>query len=314
MSGLKSPLALDEVMSRNRALLEEIIQVHAVSPPSGVVAPTQASIKQAEEPYVQVDVLCLNCYSCVALDDVDTHSATCFEQKTSNQDEFISRAQKLYQSLWNAKQQAEAMRQHSFQELLDIGKALLTNSEEFSKVQRALQSFIHKSNSSDLSLCIFARRLLYLTEEYPQKAQPADPLNLTSEQMLGHYEEELAKQRAELEKWKRKSELLLKAVQTRDLNEVTSDVGSDFERTSMFSGTSEMSSPVVFEELEMPVQSKEELQKVFYSSCLRLKMSLPKEHPCQQVLISALYEKCQREGVPVTAWDYYIKANLGVLS
>lgn len=318
LSTIKSPLSIDEVMSRNRDLLNEIIHVHAISPPSGVVsiagANSPKAVSKPEEEAEQVDVLCLNCYSCVTIDEVDLHSRTCYEQKTTNQDEFVSRAQKLYQSLWNSKQKAEQSRQSLFQELLAIAKALLTNSEEFSKLQASLNAFIRKSSASDLALAIFARRLLYLTDEYPQKTDPVDPQNLTSEQLLTHYEKELQQQRAELEKWKRKSELLLKAVQSKDLNEVTSDVGSDFERTSVYSGFSEMSSPSAFDDFEVPEHSSEEMQKIFYSSCLKIKMGLPKEHPCQQVLISALYDKCLRDQIPLSSWDYYIKANMSVLS
>mmetsp|Transcript_32792 Transcript_32792/g.57081 ORF Transcript_32792/g.57081 Transcript_32792/m.57081 type:complete len:370 (+) Transcript_32792:101-1210(+) len=317
LSSIKSPLSIDEVMNRNRALLDEIIHVHAVSPPSGVQSIPEV-IKPAKvedpEPEEQVDVLCLNCYSCVAIDEVDFHSQSCFEQKTTNQDEFVCRAQKLYQSLWNSKQKTDATRQELFQDLLNIAKALLTNSEDFKKLQADLNTFITKSALRDLSLCIFARRLLYLTDEYPQKSDPVDPSNLTSEQLLSHYERELNQQRTELEKWKRKSELLMKAVQNKDIYEVTSDVGSEVERTSMFSGYSEMSSPGYFDDIEEPEHSSEEMQKIFYSSCLKIKMGLPKNHPCQSVLISALYEKCLRDQIPISSWDTYIKANMGVLS
>jgi hypothetical protein len=306
LTALRSPLSLDEVMSRNRALLDEIIQIHGSHAGAEAVSP-----KAVEEE--GVDVLCLNCYSCVAVDDVDSHSKGCYEQKTTHQDEFVIRAQKLYQSLWNSKQTAVPTRHALFQELLDIAKALLTDAEDFTQLERALQSLISRSSIADLALCIFARRLLYLTEEYPQRTATVDSQGLTSEQLLSHYEQELEKQRAELEKWRRKSELLVKAVQHRDLNEVTSEVGSDFERGSVHSGCSEMSSLSGFDDLELPEPSSEEKQKMFYSICLKIKMGLPKEHPCQQVLISALYERCQRDAVPMNLWDNFIRANMKVV-
>lgn len=130
--------------------------------------------------------------------------------------------------------------------------------------------------------------------------------------VLKLYQEEAERQKKELEKWKMRSELLLQlagnpAGQGFDID---SDLGSG--RSSVVSfgtGFSDYPNDVGnIEDVEQVLQaiSEEELEKHFYTICIRAKIALPKHHPCSNQPVSELFNEVQHKNIPVSQWRDYI--------
>lgn len=142
-------------------------------------------------------------------------------------------------------------------------------------------------------------------------------VEMDNEDLLKMYQEEAERQKRELEKWKLRSELLLQLAgnPAGQALEVDSDVGSERGSVISFStGFSDFATDVGnLEDIEQVLQaiSEEELEKHFYSLCVRAKMSLSKNHPGQDVAISELYKLVQLNNVPVSQWRDYISSFLG---
>lgn len=166
-----------------------------------------------------------------------------------------------------------------------------------------------------LPVGIMAKRLSNLLELKGQFTT-----QMQSDDLLKMYEEEAKKQKKELEKWKLRSEILLQlaANPSNQLHDIDSDLGSDTTSVVSFStGHSELvpNSESPFEidiEQVLKAISAEELEKYFYRLCFKAKMSLPKSHPQQNIIISDLYKSVQQNNIPVSQWKDFISRSFNI--
>ena len=120
-----------------------------------------------------------------------------------------------------------------------------------------------------------------------------------------------------MEKWRLRSELLLQLAgnPASEGIEVNSDIGSSRSSTISFgTGISDFHSDIAnLEEVEQVLQdiSKEELEKHFYAMCVRAKLNMPKEHPCQRLAVNTIYAAVLAENIPVSRWREYVIKVLG---
>ncbi|CAG9330870.1 unnamed protein product [Blepharisma stoltei] len=262
----------------------------------------------------EVDVLCINCYECIPADSVDSHSSVCFKpvlEETSNCAVEI-RVRKLLNSIRLKKQDAYGDVLLVLIDLEEYAQAILDASICSYTLLDKLDSLVKTCMlmRDGLSCSIFAKRLIHLIElkgpfESAIKSICADKIKI--------YEEEMARQRQELERWKLRSEILLELVDAfrpQGVNEIRSDMGSEtFTISSVYSKATEYTEQKE-EKQSSHSLTEEELEKYFYSICIRKKMSFSKNHPARDIIICHLYDKCKRENIPVALWDDFIDENL----
>jgi len=263
----------------------------------------------------EVDVLCVNCYECIPVSDVDAHSKICIRPVVEEND--ISsvdiRITKIMDSIKNRKSEATGEQLSLLVKLLELGHAALEKSVCSTRVLQNIEKVSTESLKlkNALPVNIFSRRLGHLVE-----AKGSFGLEtLEGEALIKAYEEEAERQRRELERWKLRGQLLLQLVgDSKNFEEVNSDVGSDldnFSAVSFSTGYSDLNSDVAnLEEAEQVLSeiSQEELEKYFYSLCLKKKMALPKSHQKHSLAISQLFKNCTEGGIPVSKWPDYVNA------
>lgn len=276
----------------------------------------QEALSSVEE----IDVLCVNCYKCIAMDNVDEHSSTCCKNIASvpeDEEGVNSRIHKLLESMYDRQQVSVGDKVLYLIQLQEIAHCIIESTISLDTILSRLEKIASNSIlvSEGYSCAIYARRLAHLAQAKSDEL----PIEEHSEDsVLQKYEEEAARQRQELEKWKLRSELLMQLASsnTDAITEVRSDLD---ERVSVFSLKSCMSSVTElgldvsgdFADLKSANEmlddiNEEEQERYFYSLFLRKKYKLPRNHKGREMSIKESYEECLSKKVPINIWEKYI--------
>lgn len=261
-----------------------------------------------------IDVLCINCYECISVDDVDRHSELCLKPTIEDfsPSSVEIRLIKLYNTIRSKKIDAYGDVLLVLIELEEYSQAILDCSMNSYDLLDRLDN-ISKScmlMREGISCSIIARRLMNLIEvKGPFHSIKREEI----EDKLKLYEEEMARQQKELERWRIRSEILMELIgnlNPKNLLEITSDMGSEaFASNSISSKATEITEQRE-DDITPNILTSDELEKYFYSICIRKKMIYPKDHPAKGVIIYLLFQKCKDQNVPVTVWDDFIEENL----
>lgn len=274
-----------------------------------------------KDEFLDVDVLCVNCYECIPMDEVDAHSNVCVKPSIEESEYSVVdvRVRKILNSLSQRLYEAVGDRLLTIMQLQELANAIIETSLDSSSILDRLDLISASSltMSDGYSCLIYSKRLSNLVEAKGPFSPAKD--ELTGDQLIKAYEEEAERQKKELERWRLRSELLLQLAGNsgpQELEDVTSDMGSDAERLSVVSystGLSDFNSDIGnIEDAESIFQaiSEEELEKYFYSICIKKKLELSKNHPAHARPISKLYADCKTEKIPVSQWEDFIKTAL----
>ncbi|CAG9318715.1 unnamed protein product [Blepharisma stoltei] len=278
---------------------------------------TAMQLSTVPDEIADVDVLCVNCYECIPTDQVDSHSLTCLKPSIEENDHshIDIRVKKILGSISQRLIEATGDKLLTLMRLQELAHAILECSIDSCAILDRLDSIVASSAtmSDGIPCLIFAKRLITLIEAKGPFSPPKD--DLTGDQLLKAYEEEAEQQRRELERWKLRSELLLQLAGNsggKEIDTVTSDLGSDLERNSQISfvtGVSEYNTDIGnIEDAEQVIQeiSEEELEKYFYSICIKKKLELPRNHPAHGKPISNLYSQCKTQQIPISQWEEFV--------
>lgn len=202
---------------------------------------------QANNTIEEVDVLCVNCYECIPIDQVDTHSDLCCKPVAivpEVEDDVDIRIRKLMTAMQERQASYTGDRVIMLLQLQEITHSVLENSLSLDTILQKLEVIAKNSilMSDGYGCTVFARRLAVLAESKSSDL-PQDSLK-TGDSLLRQYEEEVVRQRQELEKWKLRNELLSQlAAQTAPTGyrDIDSEVDGDFDKCSIVSGSSGMS-------------------------------------------------------------------------
>ncbi|CAG9323535.1 unnamed protein product [Blepharisma stoltei] len=266
----------------------------------------------------EIDVLCVNCYECIPSSKVDEHSKTCTipqEEPESESSQINLRIQKLKKSISGKIEGSYGDKVLILMQLQELACAAYDSSVSSYDILSRLDSIVKSSSSmpDGISCVIFARRLSNLIDLKGHFSPKQYTMN--EEEMLKFYEEEAERQKKELERWKLRSELLLQFAGNacpEGFNEVNSDLSSEYDNISVISystGYSDFPSDIGrIEEAEQALQaiSEEQLEKYFYTICIKKKFELPKNHPGHELEIAKLYETCREDNIPVSKWEEYV--------
>jgi hypothetical protein len=273
---------------------------------------------QIDKTIEDVDVLCVNCYECIPVDQVDTHSNYCCKPVAvvpEPEDDVDLRIRKLMTAMQERQGSYTGDRVIMILQLQEIAHSVLENSLSLDTILHKLEKITQNSifMSDGYSLTVFARRLAVLTESKSHDL-PSETLK-SADSLLRQYEVEVARQRQELEKWKLRNELLSQLAAStapKGFRDIDSDVDGECDKSSVISGSSGLSEVMSdvgdVETANQMLQeiSEEELEKYFYSRFLRKKYALPRHHKAREISIKEAYEKCIEMRIGVSQWDKYI--------
>lgn len=178
-----------------------------------------------------IDVLCVNCYECIPMNAVDQHSEKCCKDISAIpeiDDDIDLRITKLQAALKERQASIEPDKLEILIKLQEVSYALLENSLSRNLIAKTIESAITDClNIPNSHACIvFARRLSILAE-LKHSELPKD-LSFIDDEKLKTYEEELLRQKQELERWKVRNELLIQLAGLTSPQAITS-VDSDLE-------------------------------------------------------------------------------------
>lgn len=317
-----TPLSMQSAYTMSPYAFSSISQV----PESGILerSLTLRSMQQSflesqiDKTIEDVDVLCVNCYECIPVDQVDTHSNYCCKPVAvvpEPEDDVDLRIRKLMTAMQERQASYTGDRVIMVLQLQEIAHSVLENSLSLDTILHKLEQIAKNSimMSDGYGLTVFARRLAVLADSKSSDL-PSETLK-SGDSLLKHYEEEVVRQRQELEKWKLRNELLSQLASStapKGFRDIDSDVDGECDRSSVVSGSSGLSEVVSdVGDLEAANQmlqeiSEEELEKYFYSRFLRKKYALPRHHKGREISIKEAYEKCNELGIGVSQWDKYI--------
>lgn len=212
----------------------------------------QESYREAQKDNTieEVDVLCVNCYECIPIDQVDTHSNLCCKPVAvvpELEDDLDLRIRKLMTAMQERQSSYRGDKVRILLQLQEIAHSVLENSLSLDTILHNLEVIATHSICmlDGYSCTIFARRLAVLAE-CKSSDLPRDMLR-SSTTLFRHYEEEVARQRQELEKWKLRNELLSQlAIRTEPTGyiDIDSDVDGDIDKCSVYSSSSEITDAV----------------------------------------------------------------------
>jgi hypothetical protein len=178
-----------------------------------------------------IDVLCVNCYECIRMDAVDHHSEKCCRNISpipEIEDDTDLRITKLQDAMKERQASIEPDKLEILIKLQEVSYALLENSLSTNLIDKAIESAVTDClNLPNSHACIvFARRLSILADlKYSEL--PKD-LSFLDDEKLKTYEEEIFRQKQELERWKVRNELLIQLAGLTSPQAIT-DVASDLE-------------------------------------------------------------------------------------
>lgn len=271
---------------------------------------------------IALDVLCVNCEEFIENDTVDIHSRTCFRTSKALELREIKgdvemnrgRLERLQEFVGKLVKTSTTPTQQSM--LLALVKACrdtaaITNREQLSQLAK-LKTYIktsagHVTNSPAVQVC--SDRVVALIEErekvlvangYLESQKELDHL----QDEVRHYREKTAKLKASLVTFNRSSLDVVKS----EVNSIRSGYSS---ASSTISETPDfrISTP----ELEDSVgksQTLESVKRLFYSTCLAVKLSFPRSHPGQKESIAKLFRIAMQEKIPADKWRLFISGYL----
>lgn len=273
----------------------------------------------------EIDVLCVNCYKCILLDTVDEHSSTCCKNIASvpeEDEETNIKIRKLVESMKERQEFSVGDKVIYLMQLQEIAHCVIESTLSLGTILNRLERIASNSIvvSEGYSCAIFARRLGNLAEVKCADLPPDEVY--VEESVLSMYEEEAARQRLELEKWKLRNELLIQLASStaEGLSEVRSDLD---DRYSVLSFKSCLSSVTDlgndlgsdFADLKSANEmlddiNEEEQERYFYSLFLRKKYNLSRHHKGRGMSIKESYEDCTAKKIPLNLWEKYIDSIL----
>ena len=232
---------------------------------------SRRSHASAVEPQLDVDLLCVNCYECLTLDEVDSHSQIC--AASEKELHVNSKLHKLHTAAFNKRQTATADKAWALAQVETLALAALQPAENVQVLaDRADEVAEAVTLMSDGHAClVFARRLQSLLEEKADE---------------------------EFSKWKVRIGVLLELAGARKLSEEFSgEVSREF---------SEEWHGVIQEPSGKLHDLATSLDKLrwFYWLGIQRKAELPNNSPAVEIPISEVYEEALQ--LPVSAWEEYI--------
>ncbi|CAG9319257.1 unnamed protein product [Blepharisma stoltei] len=258
----------------------------------------------------EVDLLCVNCYECIPINEVNKHSHVCTVPKVEeNECIYIdARVRKIVNAIFSRVIEASGERLTVLKHLQDLGNAILTQSMKPVKILEQLSSISNLDNIPKIgaSCIVFAKRLIHLMESRIRIKRNEKFKKST----LASIEDNSPESNKDLAKWKFKPDMLHHIARPTGLSKVSSGVGSHFERPSgdSYISNNQDANPSFSENNSHTLEeySNEELEKYFFTVALSKKMEFPTNHPVNTVSISQLFKKCKAENIPPAYWDNYI--------
>ena len=164
----------------------------------------QEKTGQAEDLINEIDILCVNCYECVSIEEVDLHSKTCTKPVLNNLNisDTDIKIRKMLKAITNRKIQSDGVKYDLYCRIEENSIAIIEKSmviliQNSYKIQENLENLINKAMviPNGLPLVIFSRRLSNLLE-----AKGDFYIENSDRDLLKLYEEEAERQKKELER------------------------------------------------------------------------------------------------------------------
>ena len=202
--------------------------------------------------------------------------------------------------------------------------------KEFDQIFGPLSS---AAKGQEIGVLIYLQRMFvalqHKADEFRVEAHNSNILQL--QEQLEIYERETLRRKAELELWQYQSEMLqdiqrndarnmkyLRNELKRDvevISQIQSEIESSGDRSEDTVGTTESEFPYTVSRVQSKgtQADREALRRYFYTEAVNIKLTLPLNHPCRDLLISDLYDQCVAQNVPKEDYVKFIRRNYNLV-
>ncbi|CAG9328866.1 unnamed protein product [Blepharisma stoltei] len=285
---------------------------------------------------VEFGILCINCQEMIPESFIERHSFLCTKLSVSilksdglsDLENLHIKTQKMENFLEN--KEKEILYRSSERNIIVVLKRLCRRLMDSNKSQngiatleviKSIKSMLENFKGS-LSLRIYSERLLTISQEQSQAIQVIEQNEIESKI------KEVTELKKQVKIFKERAESLQKSIfknkhpELRLNLELLETINSEFSSTESLNSASSFRSTFCDEkqgELDTVEtenngpsigDSKDSLQKYFYSQCLALKIKNNSKELVKLVPASKLYEKAIQENIPVDEWVDFIEEEL----
>ncbi|CAG9327167.1 unnamed protein product [Blepharisma stoltei] len=266
----------------------------------------------------EIDVLCINCYECVPLSQVNSHSKSCTKAKEESKLEVVNineKIKKLLEAINNKISVLAGVKLIFFSKLQELAISAINCSDYPNTIINNIKNLMMAYPDIDETRAceILAYRLSNLVEQktpfFPER------MSLYNENAELKYEIEAESQKKELEKWKLRTNLLLNIGGNplrESIEEIHSEIDPDEDLFSSSLSTIDAQPDSDSEDYDDGDEELDEdqIEKYFYAICLKKKLKSPQSRPSKDISIADLYKKCQKENIEFSQWEDFIDQNL----